>query len=61
MERNSLFVGPSLHYGGKDYWFTFTYFDQVRGGGETYEGQPNDLHLIEKTEQEIRLKVGFNF
>jgi len=61
MERNSLFAGPTLHYGGEDYWFTLTYFDQVRGGGETFEGQPSGLHLIEKTEQEIRFKVGLNF
>ena len=24
MERQSLFAGPSLHYGGADYWFTLT-------------------------------------
>lgn len=61
MERDSLFAGPSLHYGGEEFWMTFTYFDQIRGGGETFEGQPDGLHLIEKTEQEIRFKVGFNF
>lgn len=61
MERQSLFAGPSLHYGGEKYWWTLTWFDQVRGGGETYEGQPSGLHLIEKTEQEIRFKLGVNF
>ncbi|RYY75465.1 MAG: hypothetical protein EOO52_08690 [Gammaproteobacteria bacterium] len=61
MERNSVFAGPSLHYGGEKFWLTFTWFDQVRGGGETYEGQPSGLHLIEKTEQEVRFKVGLNF
>jgi hypothetical protein len=61
MERNSVFAGPSLHYGGEKFWLTFTWFDQVRGGGETYEGQPSGLHLIEKTEQELRFKVGLNF
>jgi hypothetical protein len=61
MERDSVFAGPSLHYGGEEFWMTFTYFDQIRGGGETFEGQPDGLHLIEKTEQEIRFKVGFNF
>ena len=35
--------------------------DQISGGGEAYEGQPSGLHLIEKTEQEIRFKVGLNF
>jgi hypothetical protein len=39
-----------------------TLFKQVRGGGERYEGQPDDhLHLIEKTKNEVRLKVGYNF
>ncbi|MES2672629.1 MAG: DUF6662 family protein [Pseudomonadota bacterium] len=61
MERYSVFAGPTLHYGGEKYWLTLTWFDQIRGGGETYEGQPSGLHLIEKTEQEIRFKVGLNF
>jgi hypothetical protein len=61
MERDSVFAGPSLHYGGEEFWMTFTYFDQIRGGGETFEGQPDGLHLIEKTEQELRFKVGYNF
>ncbi len=61
MERHSLFAGPTLHYGGEKFWLTLTWFDQIQGGGETYEGQPADLHLIEKTEQEVRFKVGFNF
>lgn len=61
MERNSVFAGPSLHYGGEKFWLTLTWFDQVRGGGETYEGQPSGLHLIEKTKEEVRFKVGLNF
>lgn len=61
-ERWSVFAGPSLHYGGKAWWATFTWLPQVEGGGEQYDGQPDtSLHLIEKTEQEVRLKVGFNF
>lgn len=60
-ERWSVFAGPSLHYAAKDWWATLTWFKQVRGGGEKYEGQTENLHLIEKTKQEIRLKVGFNF
>jgi len=61
MERESLFAGPSLHYGGEKYWWTLTWFDQQSGGGETYDGQPSGLHLIEKTEQEVRFKLGINF
>ncbi|MGM9489088.1 DUF6662 family protein [Ideonella sp. YS5] len=61
-ERWSLFAGPSIHYGGEKWWGTFTWFQQVRGGGEKYAGQTDtDLHLIEKTKREIRLKVGYNF
>jgi len=61
-ERWSVFAGPSVHYGSQTWWATITYLPQIKGGGETYENQPDtDLHLIEKTEQEFRLKVGFNF
>lgn len=62
VERWSLFGGPSLHYGGEKWWTTLTYFRQIEGGGERYAGQTQtNLHLIEKTRQEIRLKVGYNF
>lgn len=60
-ERWSWFGGPSLHYGGQAWWFTATWFPQLEGGGETYDGQPNSRHLIEKTENEYRLKLGLNF
>jgi hypothetical protein len=71
-ERWSLQAGPTLHYGAKKWWATFTWFPQIRGGGEkfgpasfngqAYAGQDNqNLHLIEKTKTEFRLKVGVNF
>jgi Family of unknown function (DUF6662) len=61
-ERWSLFAGPSLHYGAERWWATLTWTPQITGGGEQYPGQiETDLHLIEKTEREVRLKVGFNF
>ena len=61
-ERWSWFAGPSLHYGGKDWWATVTWFHQLKGGGEKFEGQDdNDLHLIEKTKDEVRIKVGYEF
>ncbi len=61
-ERWSLFAGPSIHYGSADWWWTFSWLPQIKGGGEQYEGQRDtDLHLIEKTEQEFKLKIGFNF
>ncbi len=61
-ERWSVFAGPSLHYGTQRWWATLTWAPQITGGGEQYPGQADtDLHLIEKTEQEVRLKFGFNF
>ncbi len=61
-ERWSWHAGPTLHYGDRAWWATLTWMPQLRGGGETYPGQTDaDLHLIEKTEQEIRLKLGYNF
>jgi hypothetical protein len=62
VERTSLFAGPTLHWAGKQWWTTLTYFKQLSGGGEKYEGQiDQNLHLIEKTKKELRLKIGFNF
>lgn len=60
-ERWSWFAGPSLHYGAKDWWATLTWFRQIEGGKETYIGQSEDLHLIERTKNELRLKLGYNF
>ena len=62
-ERWSVQMGPAVHYGSKDWWATLSYLSQVNGGGfETYPGQTDTgLHLIEKTKQEIRFKVGLNF
>jgi hypothetical protein len=61
-ERWSWFAGPSIHYGSQTWWATLSWLPQLAGGGEQYEGQlDTGLHLIEKTEQEFRLKVAFNF
>lgn len=62
LERWSTFAGPSLHYGSEKWWTTLTWFHQLKGGGEKYEGQSErNLHLIEKTKDEFRVKVGYNF
>lgn len=62
MERYSLFAGPSLHYGDQQGWATLTWFEQLQGGREQYINQADaDLHLIEKTKQEVRIKLGYNF
>lgn len=61
-ERWSIFAGPSVHYGSKQWWATLTWLPQLRGGGDAkYPGQPDHLHLVEKTRQEIRFKLGYNF
>lgn len=62
-ERWSVQAGPNVHYGAKNWWFTATWLPQMVGGGfETYPGQTDaNLQLIEKTKQEFRVKVGFNF
>lgn len=61
-ERWSIHAGPSIHYGAKKWWATLSWMPQIRGGGETYAGQTDvNLHLVEKTKQEVRLKIGFNF
>lgn len=61
-ERWSVFAGPSIHYGGKQWWATLTWFEQLAGGKEKYINQANDnLHLIEKTRHELRFKLGYNF
>lgn len=61
-ERWSVFAGPTLHYASEKWWATVTWFQQIRGGGERFDEQnTRRLHLIEKTKNELRLKVGFNF
>jgi hypothetical protein len=61
-ERWSIQAGPNVHYASKQWWATFTWLPQIRGGGSPYPGQTDEnLHLIEKTKQELRLKVGYNF
>jgi opacity protein-like surface antigen len=61
-ERWSWFAGPSIHYGGRQWWATLTWFTQLAGGREQYINQADDdLHLIEKTRNELRLKLGYNF
>jgi opacity protein-like surface antigen len=61
-ERWSWFAGPSIHYGGRQWWATVTWFNQLAGGREKYINQTDDnLHLIEKTKNELRLKLGYNF
>ena len=59
-ERHSLFMGPGLHYEGRNWAASLGWLTQVAGGGEKID-PADDLHLIEKTEEEIRLKIAYNF
>lgn len=59
-ERWSVFAGPNLHYATAKWWATLSWFPQLEGGGEVIQ-EGDDLHLIEKTEGEARLKLGYNF
>jgi len=60
-ERWSVQAGPTIHYAAKDWWVTLTWMPQWQGGGNPYPGQTYNQQLIEKTSQEIRLKIGVNF
>jgi hypothetical protein len=61
-ERWSVQAGPTLHYASQKWWASLTWLPQLKGGGLQYPGQTDtDLHLIEKTKQEIRFKFGINF
>ena len=59
-ERHSFFAGPGLHYEGRNWAFSAVYLRQLGGGGEKI-AESDDLHLIEKTENELRMKVSYNF
>jgi hypothetical protein len=57
-EHYALFAGPSLHYGGKKWWFTATYLPQIHGS----PSEPgSSLQLDEHEKRELRLKIGYNF
>ncbi len=61
-ERFSTFAGPTLHYASERWWTTATFFKQLKGGGPPNPNQDDmNLHLVEKTKQEVRLKIGYNF
>ena len=62
IERWSVQAGPCVHCGTRQWWATVTWLPQLAGGGEMFPEQDDkNLHLIEKTKQEVRLKFGYNF
>lgn len=59
-ERFSLFAGPGLHFEGQRWSASVGWLKQINGGGEKID-PTDDLHFIEKTDNELRLKVAYNF
>ena len=63
--HDSLFLGPTFHYGGKNFYITATFLRQLTGS-PTYAYSTSDffigrgVNLEEETRNEARLKVGFN-
>lgn len=57
-EHYALFAGPTIHYGGRQWWFTATYLPQLYGSPNK---SGSSLHLDEHEKRELRLKVGYNF
>ena len=59
-EHVVIFVGPNIHYGSEKFWATLAWAYQAYGH-ETDEQQVDDRAFAEQVQNEIRLKVGFNF
>lgn len=59
-ERYSFFAGPGLHFEGRAWAVSVGYLRQLTGGGEKID-EADALHLIEKTKNEFRVKIGYNF
>ncbi len=60
LDHWDVFVGPTIHYGDKQWWATLTVFNQV-AGLPTDGAQNRSLHLIDHEMHETRLKIGYNF
>lgn len=59
-ERYSFFGGPVLAFEGRAWAVSFGFLRQLTGGGEKID-EADTLHLIEKTKNEFRVKIGYNF
>ena len=46
-ERWSLFVGPTIHYGGKKFWATLTWFPQLKGARVTHSWTGNTAFTLD--------------
>ena len=59
-EHYVIFAGPTLHYGSEKFWATLAWAYQLHGR----ESEGQEVHnraFAEQVQNEIRLKVGFNF
>lgn len=57
-EHRAWFAGPTLHYGGRKWWFTATVLPQLHG--RPHENSDH-LFLGEHERVETRIKIGYNF
>lgn len=55
-----VFAGPSIHYGGKQWWATMTAVTQLAGSNEANDNKTGQ-HLADHEKNELRIKVGYNF
>lgn len=60
-EHVVVFVGPNLHYGSEKFWATLSWAYQAYGHESGPDQQVDDRAFAEQVQNEIRLKVGFNF
>lgn len=56
-ETYATFAGPSVHYGGRHWWFTATYLAQLSGS----PSPGGSLTFDEYEKRELRLKIGYEF
>ena len=66
MEHSAYFLGPTIHYGGKNFWTTTTLLFQLpvaRGLKEDQRAEIVDGKIFGKEHEnvELRIKVGFPF
>jgi hypothetical protein len=59
-EHVAVFVGPNVHYGSEKFWATLSWAYQAYGH-ESDGQQEAHRAFAEQVQNEIRLKVGFNF
>ena len=60
-EHVVIFVGPNIHYASEKFWATLAWAYQAYGHESGPDQQVDDRAFAEQVQNEIRLKVGFNF